>query len=681
MEKSFKHKALKCTILESNSVPLVLLNESYQIVETNDLFTEMVGKIKEDIIGKTLSTLVDDLDVIKVKKHLNRVLKTSEIDSIETKIKKSNIEFIWSEIRTCLVYDTEDRPNLLCRFSDISKKKEISEALKQKRFEYIKSAKIITDGLDILGMQTSSLDFNGIVERVLPLLGSMFYANACVACDMYPERGEIAPTHQWGLTKKGFESFMALTTEHDKRKLLPQAYSGQFVLLSDTEDPEKTKGIPQPLLDFFSITESKSFAIIPISYDGQVVFMIGISFKREKTLSSMEEKVLHIFKQCMEFNYKASLELNDAILEKAEYEHQYEIMKVFMSLGEIALTSSRKEQVAHGAVKNFGKFINTDIVEFLEFDKREGCVRVSGRKYGKHLDFTSEEIFSEVDMKTIFRMKMNQTVYISDLSKDPLCGVYEKRFLERECRSLLVTPIYSRDELRGMIALGSKNIAAYSKYNIDIVNKIVSQISVAFSEIGLIERLKEMMLGVVDSFTSALDAKSHWTEGHSRRVTEYSTKLGDAIGLGEEDLYTLKLSALFHDIGKIGTYDSILNKAEKLTDEEWNLIREHPGKTSEILSPISELNEIGQIALYHHERWDGGGYPSNLMGEQIPYLSRIICITDSFDAMTAGRPYSKALSLKDALQEIKVNMGKQFDPDLSEVFIDMMEDKKINKAA
>jgi putative nucleotidyltransferase with HDIG domain/PAS domain S-box-containing protein len=183
------------------------------------------------------------------------------------------------------------------------------------------------------------------------------------------------------------------------------------------------------------------------------------------------------------------------------------------------------------------------------------------------------------------------------------------------------------------------------------------------------KELKEVYQGLIVSFVNALDAKSPWTKGHSVRVTKYAVATAKELGLKESDIEPLNTAALLHDIGKIGTYDTVLDKPGKLTDEEFALVKLHPGKGADILSPIRQFQLILPIIRHHHERLDGRGYPDGLKGDEIPFLSRIIHVADSYDAMTADRPYRKAPGREFAISELKKYSGLQFDPDAAEAFI------------
>ncbi len=184
-----------------------------------------------------------------------------------------------------------------------------------------------------------------------------------------------------------------------------------------------------------------------------------------------------------------------------------------------------------------------------------------------------------------------------------------------------------------------------------------------FNELrGKIKEVEDLLINVIKALSNALDAKSPWTKGHSERVREYSLIIADNLGLNEDQKRILEMAALLHDIGKIGTYDYILEKPEKLLPEEFTIVKMHPLRGSEILSPISHLKDIAKIIAHHHERYDGSGYPDGLKGEEIPLLSRILAVADAFDAMTSERPYRKTPGLELALKELERNAGIQFDP-------------------
>jgi PAS domain S-box-containing protein/putative nucleotidyltransferase with HDIG domain len=183
------------------------------------------------------------------------------------------------------------------------------------------------------------------------------------------------------------------------------------------------------------------------------------------------------------------------------------------------------------------------------------------------------------------------------------------------------------------------------------------------------KELHGLFEGLIHSFVNAIDAKSPWTKGHSERVTNYAMSIAEEMGLDSDDLETLRIAALLHDIGKIGTYDVILDNPQKLSSEEINLINLHPVKGEMILQPIKQLQHLLPVIRHHHERIDGQGYPDGLKGNDIPLLSKIICIADAFDSMTSDRPYRPAATKEYAISELKRCSNTQFDASLADAFL------------
>lgn len=186
------------------------------------------------------------------------------------------------------------------------------------------------------------------------------------------------------------------------------------------------------------------------------------------------------------------------------------------------------------------------------------------------------------------------------------------------------------------------------------------------------DKLEKAYLEMVETLRFAVEAKDTYTRGHSDRVSEYSLLIGEKLNLPPEQMKTLKIGALFHDIGKIGIPDAILLKTDKLTDDEYSEIKNHPAIGAHILSNASIFADIIPIVKHHHERYDGKGYPARLAGEDIPYLARIVAVADTFDAMTSRRSYRQALDFDYTTNEIERCKGTQFDPAIADVFLEIL---------
>lgn len=188
--------------------------------------------------------------------------------------------------------------------------------------------------------------------------------------------------------------------------------------------------------------------------------------------------------------------------------------------------------------------------------------------------------------------------------------------------------------------------------------------------VALYEGLYENMLSTLKSMAKILDARDPHTSQHSTRVTNFSLAIADILKLPDDERDVLYIAASLHDIGKVGIPDSILLKPDKLTDEEFTIIKKHPDIGADILKQLPPMTRETDIIRYHHERYDGHGYPLGIGGIEIPILSRIITLADSYDAMTSDRPYRDGLPVDKAIEEIRRCMGTQFDPELAKLFID-----------
>ncbi len=187
--------------------------------------------------------------------------------------------------------------------------------------------------------------------------------------------------------------------------------------------------------------------------------------------------------------------------------------------------------------------------------------------------------------------------------------------------------------------------------------------------------LEKAYLDTIGILRQTVEAKDPYTRGHSDRVSEFSVLIGKKLGLDEKTLHILKIGGLFHDIGKIGIPDSILLKESKLNDEEYSQIKNHPTIGAHILGDAKVFQDIIPIVKHHHERFDGKGYPSQLAGEDIPFIARIAAVADTFDAMTSKRTYRDALPLDTVKAEIERCSGSQFDPKIAKVFLDILNNE------
>ena len=275
------------------------------------------------------------------------------------------------------------------------------------------------------------------------------------------------------------------------------------------------------------------------------------------------------------------------------------------------------------------------------------------------LDFIMEPIHGDKVVEEI--RKFNKELYILLLTghKDlaPPLETIRKLDIQGYCEKS-----DKFDQLLLLIESAMKSIAQMNE-----IKRINKELADTYN------KLEKAYLDSIQTLRYTVEAKDPYTRGHSDRVSEYSVLIGEKLGLTDDDIKTLRVGGLFHDIGKIGIPDSILLKESKLTDDEYSEIKNHPSIGAHILCNAEVFQDIIPIVKHHHERSDGKGYPSQLKGTDIPYLARITAVADAFDAMTSKRTYRNSMPIDIVRSEIEKNLGTQFDSEIGKIFLNILD--------
>ncbi len=243
-----------------------------------------------------------------------------------------------------------------------------------------------------------------------------------------------------------------------------------------------------------------------------------------------------------------------------------------------------------------------------------------------------------------------------------------------ECRGRILVPISGRDRtIVGAIAVYERDPDVLGEDDLHMLETIADQLGGTIEQAGLFASLERSYFETVEALSSALEAKDAYTLDHARSITDMSADVGRRLGMREDEIRDLKLGALLHDIGKIGVPTEILSKPGPLTDDEFEVMKEHTIIGERIIADVEFLQGVRPLVLHEHERWDGAGYPHQLKGEQIPLGARIIFVCDSWHAMTSDRPYRRALPDAEAIRRLRAGAGTQFDPAVVEAFCDLIE--------
>ncbi|MBN2045257.1 MAG: GAF domain-containing protein [Anaerolineales bacterium] len=316
--------------------------------------------------------------------------------------------------------------------------------------------------------------------------------------------------------------------------------------------------------------------------------------------------------------------------------------------------------------------LNVDLIRIFSFDTEARIFELEAEKTYLSANpvrrsglFNPEIVWGAVNSREIVYAELKSTV-----------GEFASPLL----RGYSVAPLITRGAIRGVIEIFSENVFSPNEEWTDLLNTLSTQAAIAIENDNLFSSLKRSNEELVSAYDRtlegwayALELRDRETIGHSRRVTELTMRLARRLGLSGADLANIRRGTLLHDIGKMGLPDSVLLKKGPLTKDEEKQMQKHPELAFQMLSPIPYLKPALEIPYYHHEKWDGSGYPHGLAGEEIPLAARIFAVVDVWDAVVFDRPYREAWTKQDAYEYIREQAGKHFDPKIVEVFLDIIK--------
>jgi HD-GYP domain-containing protein (c-di-GMP phosphodiesterase class II) len=273
-----------------------------------------------------------------------------------------------------------------------------------------------------------------------------------------------------------------------------------------------------------------------------------------------------------------------------------------------------------------------------------------------------------------------QVVYIDNLSNRKTDFLRSSSFLQEGFMSYYGIPLIAKGQVHGVLEIFKRSPIDPTPEWFHFLEMLGGQAAIAVDNARLFNILQktnaELMFAyqaTIEGWSQALDLRDHETEGHTRRVKELTLRLARLVNVDEGELPHIQRGAILHDIGKMAIPDNILHKPGPLNEQEWEIMRRHPKYAHDLLAQIEFLAPAREIPLYHHEKWDGSGYPYGLKGENIPRSARVFALVDVFDALTSDRPYRSAWSKQDALGYIQEQTARHFDPNMTPVFLQMMK--------
>jgi putative nucleotidyltransferase with HDIG domain len=506
-------------------------------------------------------------------------------------------------------------------------------------------------------------DIDKLISQVLECSHKITGCDICLAY-LWDEKMEIfMPSNCVGLPDSKVPIFRTTQLKYDK-EILIKAFSSRSPIVEEISSKESKLQTPNL---FPWIEGINTIGMLPLSGKKKFLgFISGIYFKKPD-ITEKDIKVMKGISNQVSTALEQARLYRESIDNAMELSRKIETIQVMNEIDRSILSTLKSNEMLETVTMMIGRLIQCDRATVVLVDKeKNGFLYIAG--FGTSLVQKGAVVPFE-NTSTTEVVKTGRYQYTANLREIKGLLPFEESLLKEGFLSHIRVPLVSKNEIIGVLNLGSKRPSAFTSEDLSTLEKISYQIGVALENSRLITDLEELFMGTVKSLSSAIDAKSKWTAGHSERVTGYAVKIGKEMGMNGKMLKDIELGGLLHDIGKLGTYEAILDKAGGLTDEEYKTIKQHPVKGAEILAPIKQLKDIIPAVRHHHEFYNGKGYPDGLKGEEIPLMARIMCVADSIDAMGADRPYRKGKPRDVILTELKKFSGVQFDPGVVNTFL------------
>jgi len=545
---------------------------------------------------------------------------------------------------------------------DISRRKEAEVNIK-------KEMEITGNLLQITEATAQTDNLNELLESMVECIGRVSGSDVTLAYLAEGGEGRLSPASSSGLRNETLTLFRTESLDLNSRAIRKAFQMGPRLL-----DERSDEGI------CIWLREMSSIIIIPLEGRKAKLGVVVLAFKeklRREGSGGFTEKYGGLLKG---MGYYASIAIEkarhakDAIDRAMELSRKIETIEVMNEIDKTILSTLDPGEIISISVNMIGRIVPCDRCTVRLVDRERGVLTYAAGFSADDRQEAESVPFNETSTMAVVDTLRPQ--YLCNLGKDKGLLPFEDSLLEAGYPSHIRVPLVVKSKITGVLNLSSRRPAAFGPEDLATLEKLSAQIVVALENSRLVTDLENLLISTIKTLTETIDAKSHWTRGHSERVTSIALRIGREMGFKKERLRDLEIGGLLHDIGKIGTYEDILNKPGKLTAEEISELHKHPLKGVEILSNIKQFEHIIPVVRHHHEYFDGTGYPDGIKGEDIPLGARILTVADTVDAMASDRPYRKGLASEVIFEELRKFSGLQFDPDVVRAFLKLSRDAK-----
>ncbi len=635
-------------------------DENYRFLSVNQAFQDATGLTEDMIVGKRIEEVIPEASIAVVRDNYRKAIAEKRVIRWEeTSLYPAGVKI--GDVSVAPVFNAEGVcTNLVGSVHDITRRKEAEDSIK-KEMVITKNLLKITEAIAL----TDNLD--ELLERIVSSIGPIAGSDVTLAYLAEEEARHFLPASSAGLERDMLPLFKTEFLDPDTAMLCEAFKSGPLII---------GEGVHNGL--FRWLRGMSDLVLIPLEGRRERLGALVLAYKEKRWqgeggLTEKDRGLLQGIGYHVSIAVEKARHAKDAIDRAMELSHKIETIEVMHEIDKTILSTLDPGEIRFIAVNMIGRIVPCDRCTVRLVDReRRGFSYAAG--FGSEEADEAELVpFNETSTMEVVDTLRPQ--YIYDLNKEENLLPFEDRLLKAGYLSHIRVPLIVKSEITGVLNLSSRRPAAFGPEDLSTLEKLSSQIVVALENSRLVTDLEKLLISTIKTLSETIDAKSHWTRGHSERVTAIALRLGVKMGFREDRLRDFEIGGLLHDIGKIGTYEDILNKPGKLTAEENKQLRKHPIKGAEILSNIRQFEHIIPIVRHHHEFYDGTGYPDGLKGEAIPLEARILTVADTVDAMASDRPYRKGLPMDVIFDELRRFSGKQFDPEVVRAFLELSQEK------
>ena len=637
------------TLFASMTDVIIIFDSAGRYLETAPTNPSNLYRPLADLLGKTVKEVFSSEQADLFLQKIRQTLETKQATHFEYSLPIAGAEvWFWCTISPLSL------DSVIWIAHDITDRKRAEEVIQQRARE---QETLYQTSLEIDAQNELDVLLNVIVERAASLLG-------VESAGLYL----LEPDGQTLHLKSGYG--------------MPQRYIGTRIKLGEglsgkvaqtgealtVEDYRKWQGRASAYND----SDFRRVLGVPLKVKNQVIGVINVSdLSRSGSFSGDEIRLVSLFADQAATAVNRERLLEDA---RRHLRHTQALHKIDQAIAGSIDLSVVLDIVLHQTIAELG----VDAAVVLLYDPIEQVLKyIQGAGLRTNaLEYTRLRLGDGYAGQAALA---RQTIFISDLQTRTTDFLRSPMFHQEDFFCYFGVPLIAKGEIKGVLEIFHRAPLNPEKEWLDFMETLAGQMAIAFDNASLYRNLQHSNVelhmaydATIEGWSKALDLRDKETEGHTQRVTKLTLQLARAMNIGGAELIHIQRGALLHDIGKMGVPDSILLKPDKLTDDEWKVMRKHPIFAYELLSPIEYLRPALNIPYCHHEKWDGTGYPRGLKGEQIPLEARIFAVVDVYDALTSDRPYRPAWTKEQALEHIRQGAGSHFDPQVAEKFIPLI---------